>query len=100
MINEASWSKLNSKFLKIETKTCIPNFWERIVWGNKAGYYDTKNSQIWWTQELKKNNHKEVFLKAVQYGNTARFNDEWLEKRYDSQDKYWSGERQYFNIFS
>lgn len=90
---------INSKFFKIESKTSIPDCWERITWGNKAGYYDTKNSQVWWTQELKKNNHKEIFLKAVQYGNTARFNDEWLEKRYDSQNKYWSGERLYFKIY-
>ncbi len=91
---------LNGKFIKIESKTLIPDSWQRINWGNKAGYYDTVNSQVWWTQELKKNNHKEIFLKAVQDGNTARFNNEWLEKRYDSRNTHWKGERKYYNVYS
>lgn len=90
---------LNSKFIKIEAKTSIPESWQQISWGNKVGYYDVENSQVWWTQELKKNNHKEIYLKAVQYGNTARFNDEWLEKRYDSKNNFWSGERKYYKIY-
>ena len=36
---------------------------------------------------------------AVKNGNTARFNDSWLEKRYNSKNEKWCGEHKYFKVY-
>ena len=40
-----------------------------------------------------------MFLYAVKFGNTARFNDEWLKWRYDSSDKFWCGEIKHYKLY-
>ncbi|MDD3340995.1 MAG: hypothetical protein PHN72_02180 [Bacilli bacterium] len=89
----------NNKFSRIEQNTDIPDHWERIIGKNKIGYYDNEKKQLWYTVQRKKDNHKDIFLEAVKYGNTARFNDVWLEERYNSKNKYWCGERKYYRIY-
>lgn len=89
-----------TKFTRIEQQTDIPENWQRLAWANKVGYYDIDKKQVWWTVEKKKDNHWDIYLYAVKNGNTARFNDEWLEKRYNSKNEYWSGERKYYNIYN
>ena len=89
----------NSKFLKIKNTVTIPDFWKHVIWeSNKIGFYDETRQQIWQTQN--KNSKGKVYLCAVKFGNTMRFNDEWLEQRYDSQNNYWSGVRKYYNIYN
>lgn len=90
----------NVKFTRIEQKTDIPETWESVVWDNKVGYYDHEKKQVWWTVEKKKDNHWDIYLYAVKDGNTARFNDEWLEERYNSKNQYWCGEKKYYNIYN
>lgn len=89
----------NGKFTRIEQVTDIPENWKRVSWENKVGYYDTENNQIWWTVQRKNGNHWDIFLSAVKCGNTARFNDEWLEERYNSSNQRWCGEHKYFKIY-
>ena len=88
------------KFHKIESTNQIPETWEKISINSKVGYYDRERNQLWWTQEKMEHRHWNIQLVAVQCGNTARFNDEWLEKRFDSQNVFWSGERKYFKIYN
>ncbi len=94
----------SSKFLKIESSTDIPSSWHRIVWennrNNKIGYYDIDHRILWWPMSKKESGHNSIFLKAVKGGNTFRFKDTYLEKRYNSQNEEWSGERKYYNIYS
>lgn len=89
-----------AKFTRIEQKTDIPESWKRLIWSNKVGYYDKEKNIIWWTVEKKKDNHKEIYLYAVKNGNTARFNDEWLKERYNSNNEYWCGEEKYYNFYN
>jgi hypothetical protein len=88
-----------SKFTKIEQVTDIPETWKRVLWSNKIGYFDSKNKTLWWTVEKKKGRHWDIYLYAVKKGNTARFNDEWLEERYNSNNKLWRGVRKYYKIY-
>lgn len=88
-----------NKFSRIEQKTDIPHYWEKIVGKTKIGYYDGSKNQIWYTVPRKKDNHWDIYLEAVKYGNTARFNDNWLEERFNSKNEYWSGERKYYNVY-
>ena len=46
-----------------------------------------------------KNNHWDIYLMAVKNGNTARFNDAWLEERYNSKNEKWCGEHKYYKIY-
>lgn len=87
------------KFSRIEQKTDIPSDWERIIGKTKFGYYDKEKKQVWYTVPRKKMGHWDIFLEAVKYGNTARFNDDWLEERYNSKNEKWSGERKYYRVY-
>ena len=89
----------NSKFTRIEQVTDIPDDWERVCWENKIGYYDKTKKQIWWTVQKKEHNHWDIYLYAVKKGNTARFNDAWLEERYNSQNQRWCGEYKFYKIY-
>lgn len=89
----------NNKFSRIEQKTDIPDSWTRVIGKTKFGYYDKGKKQIWYTVPRKKSTHWDIYLEAVKYGNTARFNDAWLIERYNSNNKNWCGERKYFNIY-
>ena len=89
-----------AKFNRIEQQTDIPESWKRITWlNNKVGYYDVDKKVVWWTVEKKKGNHWDIYLMAVKNGNTARFNDAWLEERYNSINEYWCGEKKYYKIY-
>lgn len=90
----------NTKFTKMESVTDIPENWERISYSNgKVGYFDLENKILWYAIQKKKQNHWDIYLTAVKNGNTARFNDEWLEKRYDSSNQRWFGEIKHFKIY-
>lgn len=88
------------KFKRIEQQTDIPETWKKITWSNnKIGFYDNVKKVVWWTVEKKNGNHWDVYLMAVKSGDTARFNDEWLEERYNSKNEYWCGEHKYYKIY-
>lgn len=87
------------KFIRIEQKTDIPEEWDRITGKTKVGYYDKEKKQIWYTVPRLKMNHWDIYLEAVKYGNTARFNDNWLEERYNSKNEKWCGEKKYYKIY-
>ena len=53
----------------------------------------------WYVLPKKSGKHWDIFLQCFKYGNTARFNDEWLEKRYNSKNEEWCGEHKYFKIY-
>lgn len=88
-----------SKFARIEQVTDIPETWERTEWLGKVGYYDTEKQQVWWTVDRKIGNHWDIYLTAVRKGNTARFNDSWLEERYNSKNEHWTGIRKFYRIY-
>lgn len=88
-----------NKFSRIEQVTDIPRNWERIESKTKVGYYDNENSKVWYVVPKKSGKHWDIFLQCVKYGNTARFNDEWLEKRYNSKNEEWCGEHKYFKVY-
>ena len=89
-----------AKFNRIEQQTDIPESWKRITWpNNKVGYYDESKKVVWWTVEKKQGKHWDIYLMAVKNGNTARFNDTWLEERYNSNNEYWCGEQKYYKIY-
>lgn len=88
-----------SKFARIEQVTDIPETWERTEWPGKVGYYDTVKQQVWWTVDRKIGNHWDIYLTAVRKGNTARFNDSWLEERYNSKNEHWTGIRKFYRIY-
>ena len=90
---------INDKFTMIENKTSIPSTWERIVGETKIGYYDPATKVLWYVVPRKVNGIWVIFLEAVVGGDTARFNDEWLKKRYDSKNSFWLGQRKYYNIY-
>ena len=87
------------KYNRIEQTTDIPDSWERINSDSKIGYYDTEKNILWYAIPKKIGNHWDIYLYAVKYGNTARFNDSWLEDRYDSTNTYWCGEIKHFNLY-
>lgn len=89
----------SAKFNRIQQQTDIPENWDKVTWNNKVGYYDKDKKVLWWTQEKKKGNHWDIYLKAVKNGNTARFNDEWLEERYNSKNERWCGEHKYYRVY-
>ncbi len=89
----------NDKFNLIENKTNIPSDWNRLYGGTKVGYYDSANSVVWYVVPRKKNGLWITYLEAVEGGDTARFNDEWLKKRYDSKNSPWLGQRKYYQIY-
>lgn len=93
-----SLSNIN-RFSRIEQVIDVPSDWERVESKTKVGYYDKQRKQIWYVLHRKKGNHKDIYLQAVKFGNTARFNDEWLEKRYNSKNEPWCGEHKYYNIY-
>ena len=96
-----TFSVLNesAKFNKIQQQTDIPENWKKITWSNKVGYYDSDKKVVWWTVEKKKGNHWDIYLMAVKNGNTARFNDSWLEERFNSKNEPWNGEHKYYKIY-
>ena len=96
---EFSTLSKSAKFNRIEQQTDIPESWKKITWPNKVGYYDPEKKVVWWTVEKKQANHWDIYLMAVKNGNTARFNDEWLEERYNSENEYWCGEHKYYKIY-
>ena len=87
------------KYNRIEQTTYIPEDWKRISSDTKIGYYDTTKNILWYAIPKKKQNHWDMFLYAVKFGNTARFNDEWLKWRYDSDDKFWCGEIKHYKLY-
>ncbi len=89
----------SAKFNRIQQQTDIPETWKKVTWQNKVGYYDCEKKVVWWTVEKKKNNHWDIYLMAVKNGNTARFNDAWLEERYNSKNEKWCGEHKYYKIY-
>lgn len=97
--DEFSSLSTNTKFTRIEQVTDIPESWERVAWDNKVGYYDKEKNQVWWTVEKLKSGHWDIYLYAVKNGNTARFNDSWLEERYNSKNEPWCGEHKYYKIY-
>lgn len=97
--NEFNSLSDNSKFVLINQKIDIPEEWEKIIKKNKIGYYDKERKKIWYSVPKKKNNHWEIYLMAVKYGNTARFDALSLEKRYNSRNEEWLGERKYYKLY-
>lgn len=89
----------SAKFNRIQQQTDIPETWKKVIWPNKVGYYDPDKKVVWWTVEKKKGNHWDIYLMAVKNGNTARFNDSWLEERYNSKNEKWCGESKYYRIY-
>ena len=89
----------SAKFNRIQQQTDIPETWKKVVWQNKVGYFDIEKKVVWWTVEKKKDKHWDIYLMAVKNGNTARFNDSWLEERYNSKNEYWCGEHKYYKIY-
>lgn len=89
----------NVKYNRVEQTTDIPDSWERIDSESKIGYYDTKTKILWYVIPRKSRNHWDMYLTAVKNGNTARFNDEWLTNRYDSNNKPWCGEIKHYNLY-
>ena len=89
----------SAKFNKIEQQVDIPETWKKVTWSSKVGYYDSDKKVVWWTVEKKKDNHWDIYLMAVKNGNTARFNDSWLEERYNSKNEKWCGEHKYFKVY-
>lgn len=87
------------KYNRIEHITDIPDSWSRITSDTKIGYYDTERNILWYVIPRKRRNHWDMYLTAVKYGNTARFNDEWLENRYDSNNEYWCGEIKHYRLY-
>ena len=90
---------IESKFIKIENQTHIPNTWEKIIGNTKLGYFDTEKEQLWYTVSRKVGNHKNINLEAVKFGNTARFNDTWLTNRYNSKNNSWLGIEKIYKLF-
>ena len=89
----------SAKFNRIQQQTDIPENWEKVSWQNKVGYYDSEKKVVWWTVEKKQGNHWDIFLMAVKDGNTARFNDSWLEERYNSKNEKWCGEQKFYKLY-
>ncbi len=89
----------SAKFNRIQTQTDIPDEWKKVTWGSKVGYYDSNKRIVWWTADKKAGNHWDIYLQPVKNGNTARFNDSWLEERYNSKNEQWCGEHKYFKIY-
>ncbi len=98
--DEIEYSNLNKEnmYKKIENAVYIPSDWQRIEGRSKLGYFDSNKEIGWFTVKRKKGNHQEIFLEAVKSGDTGRYNDAWLEKRYDSKNVYWSGQRKYYEV--
>lgn len=88
----------NVKYNRIEHTTDIPENWERID-SEKVGYYDTVNRILWYVIPRKKHNHWDMYLTAVKNGNTARFNDDWLENRFDSNNTPWCGVIKHYKLY-
>lgn len=97
--NEFNTLSTSVKYNRIEQTTDIPDCWQRINSDSKIGYYDIERNILWYAIPKKKLNHWDIYLCAVKYGNTARFNDEWLECRYDSSNNFWCGEIKHFNLY-
>ncbi len=93
---------VNGQFVKIEQNTDIPDTWKRLSWNQKVGYFDIDKQIVWQIVSVKpkKQKHRDIYLKAVKYGNTARFNDDWLKERYDENDNKWLGKREYCQLYS
>ncbi len=89
----------NDKFVLINQKVDIPSDWEKVIKPNKVGYYDKQKNIIWYSVPKKKNNHWEIFLLAVKYGNTARFDATSLEERYNSNSEYWCGDHKFYKVY-
>lgn len=53
----------------------------------KIVYNDSFNKCMWWSSK----ENKKIVLKALKDGSTVRYNNKYLEKRYDEQKNYWSG---------
>jgi len=88
------------KYSRMKQVTDIPDEWIEIkTKTNKYGYYDRDKNQLWLATSRKEGNHKVMFLEAVKGGNTARFNDLWLEERYNSKNEKWCGEHKYYKIY-
>lgn len=88
-----------AKFNRIQSQTDIPEEWEKVIWGNKVGYYDSEKKVVWWTADKKTGNHWDIYLQPVKNGNTARFNDSWLEERFNSKNEAWIGESKYYKLY-
>lgn len=88
-----------AKFNRIQSQTDIPEEWKKVTWGNKVGYYDTEKKVVWWTADKKEGNHWDIYLQPVKNGNTARFNDSWLEERFNSKNEPWLGEHKYYKLY-
>lgn len=88
----------SDKYKIIENKTDIPSSWKRISGRSKIGYYDEEDKTVWFTVERKNGNHYDIYLEAVKGGDTGRYNDSWLEERYDSQNERWQGQKKYYRL--
>lgn len=89
----------NVKYNRIEQSTDIPDNWRRIDSESRVGYYDVDHRILWYVVPRKVGNHWDMYLTAVKYGNTGRFNDKWLEDRYDSNNVYWSGVIKHYKLY-
>lgn len=88
------------KYNRIRQIADIPDEWKEIkTRTNKIGFYDKDKNQLWLATPRKNGAHKIIFLEAVIGGNTARFNDSWLEERYNSKNEPWCGEHKYYKIY-
>ena len=96
--DEFNTLNINVKYNRIEQVTDIPENWSRIS-SDKVGYYDIEKKVLWYAIPKKEQNHWNIYLYAVKYGNTARFNDYWLEHRYDSKNKSWCGEIRHYHLY-
>ncbi|MEE0946838.1 MAG: hypothetical protein U0M42_08460 [Acutalibacteraceae bacterium] len=88
------------KFNRVEQTTDIPESWTRMYLDSKIGYYDNEKHILWYVIPKKIQNHQDMYLYAVKNGNTARYNDKWLEERFDSKNESWSGIIKHYNLYN
>ena len=98
-------SSFKSKVSLIKQKTDIPTVWEKFELIDKVAFYDKENKKLWvivprkWENKEEGVTYNDIYLEVVKEGGTARFNDSWLEERFDSKNERWSGIRKYFEIY-
>lgn len=79
------WLKINIEERKGFQKVRTDYF------SSKHIYYDVQRRVLWWETTISKKH----CIAAVKSGNTVRYNNECMRDRYDSDNNYWVGYREY-----